>query len=85
MILNISFDRIFFITECAFGFYGTDCKQNCPGYCRKNVTCNQFTGVCNEGCVTGWVGLYCNKSNFVFDTVLNTLSYEYIAKTTNNI
>lgn len=54
------------LIECAYGWYGAGCKQLCPGHCRNNVTCNQYTGVCDEGCADGWNGSFCNRSNFFF-------------------
>ena len=54
---------IAFLTECFYGSYGVDCKQNCPGKCKNNVTCDPLTGLCNGGCAAGWNGSYCNKSN----------------------
>lgn len=33
-------------TQCPFGKYGPDCRENCSGHCRYNMTCNPSSGFC---------------------------------------
>lgn len=35
-------------TQCPFGKYGPDCRENCSGHCRGNTTCDPFSGLCTE-------------------------------------
>lgn len=39
--------------ECPFGKYGPDCRENCSGHCRGNITCNPVSGLCMEDCDPG--------------------------------
>lgn len=39
-----------------------DCKQLCSIHCRENNVCNHQTGHCENGCVYGRHGQYCNKT-----------------------
>ena len=50
------------IKECTEGWYGLDCKHQCPGHCRDNAECNNVTGLCDLGCAAGWRGTLCDKS-----------------------
>jgi hypothetical protein len=55
-----SHDEIFFVSECATGYYGQDCSYKC-GMCSKNETCNAETGTCYNGCMTGYTEPYCKS------------------------
>lgn len=44
--------------DCTRGTYGADCKQTCSSKCRNNK-CDQYTGVCYQGCSEGYLPPYC--------------------------
>lgn len=44
---------------CPIGFYGQDCSEKCNDTC---AGCNHVSGVCDSGCVSGWMGHSCNQS-----------------------
>lgn len=44
---------------CPIGFYGQDCSEKCNDTC---AGCNHASGVCDSGCVSGWMGHFCNQS-----------------------
>lgn len=60
-------------TQCPFGKYGSDCRENCSGHCRGNMTCDPFSGFCREDCesverkhcaslcMPGWYGKDCSR------------------------
>lgn len=48
-------------TECPSGTYGGGCAQNCTGHCINDVTCNRYTGRCDQGCKPGYIGKLCEK------------------------
>lgn len=50
------------LAECEDGTFGKDCTQTCSGYCKDNRTCNSANGYCLRGCVSGYIGNFCNKS-----------------------
>lgn len=62
--LNIIFLCIWklLLAECEDGTFGKDCTQTCSGYCKDNETCNSANGHCLRGCVSGYIGNFCNKS-----------------------
>ncbi|PVD24387.1 hypothetical protein C0Q70_14869 [Pomacea canaliculata] len=50
------------VMTCSPGSYGPGCTQSC-GECKDgNTTCNITTGVCENGCHTGYVAPYCNQT-----------------------
>lgn len=46
---------------CLNGIFGEGCKFKC-GYCYGNSVCDYVNGSCVSGCVLGWIGIVCNKS-----------------------
>ncbi|XP_056017452.1 multiple epidermal growth factor-like domains protein 10 [Ostrea edulis] len=46
--------------SCPAGYYGLQCKSQCTGHCRDNLSCNHTTGQCDYGCGNGWTGTHCN-------------------------
>lgn len=61
-ILQMS--NYFFVSECNFGTFGTDCINNCSTHCFENSTCNRKTGKCDMGCSPGYNDEKCSKSKF---------------------
>lgn len=49
------------LAECEDGTFGKDCTQTCSGNCKDNETCNSANGHCLRGCVSGYIGNFCNK------------------------
>lgn len=49
----------FISPACTNGLFGQDCSENCNGTC---AGCNHVSGVCDSGCVSGWMGHSCNQS-----------------------
>ncbi|XP_029345769.1 angiopoietin-1 receptor-like [Acyrthosiphon pisum] len=47
--------------DCTMGTYGADCKQTCSKHCLNNM-CDQYTGVCLNGCSVGYILPYCRKN-----------------------
>ncbi|KAL5021680.1 hypothetical protein ScPMuIL_000835 [Solemya velum] len=43
---------------CAVGYWGDECRKECPGNC-KNLVCGQQNGHCTEGCAVGHWGDKC--------------------------
>lgn len=46
---------------CLNGIFGEGCNFIC-GYCYGNSVCDKVNGSCVSGCVLGWIGIVCNKS-----------------------
>ncbi|VVC28415.1 Hypothetical protein CINCED_3A016464 [Cinara cedri] len=44
--------------DCESGTYGANCANNCSSNCRNNV-CDRYTGMCSQGCSSGYVLPYC--------------------------
>lgn len=57
--LILIFYRFTLLTACPHGYFGRDCLHKCSTYCSGNGSCNPFTGVCDNGCKDGWMGLKC--------------------------
>lgn len=51
-------------TECPPGSFGLNCFTTCRGYCRD--TCNHISGICDNGCLDGWFGQYCDQSKKIY-------------------
>lgn len=47
---------------CIIGMYGINCENNCSLYCAYG-DCDKTTGTCLDGCKSGFIGRFCNKSN----------------------
>lgn len=54
------------IAECKFGYYGKDCMGGCSVNCYYTNACDRFTGRCNGGCKTGWMGSKCDQRTNCF-------------------
>lgn len=56
------FDLRIYNSDCLPGEYGADCKQTCSPNCHNN-TCDQYTGVCSQGCSSpGYLPPFCSES-----------------------
>lgn len=70
-----------YLIGCGHGYYSQDCKYQCPGPCKDNVTCNHVTGLCEEGCAAGWKGLNCDSGKvddmMTWFSLLNNLFFQY--------
>lgn len=54
-------DRYFiFLSACRQGFFGENCAEPCIDTCDG---CNTVNGLCEYGCVSGWMGYFCNEQN----------------------
>lgn len=49
--------------ECDGHTYGYNCQEHC-GICRNGEECDTVTGVCPNGCDTGYMGDNCKESKF---------------------
>lgn len=59
MFILFFFDVLnFCYVECLFGLFGINCFGKCKGFCRD--LCNYISGICDNGCLDGWLGLYCD-------------------------
>lgn len=55
-------------TVCAFGFFGSNCHNNCSSNCQEVNSCNPVTGMCDKGCKEGWSGAMCDTGKCIIDT-----------------
>ncbi|XP_052692392.1 multiple epidermal growth factor-like domains protein 10 [Crassostrea angulata] len=46
---------------CIVGMYGINCENNCSLYCAYG-DCDRTTGTCLDGCKSGYIGRFCNKT-----------------------
>ncbi|CAI6354595.1 unnamed protein product [Macrosiphum euphorbiae] len=46
--------------DCTMGTYGANCSQTCSEHCLNNL-CDQYTGVCLDGCSVGYILPYCRE------------------------
>uniref|UniRef100_K1R1V0 Tyrosine-protein kinase receptor Tie-1 n=1 Tax=Magallana gigas TaxID=29159 RepID=K1R1V0_MAGGI len=46
---------------CIIGMYGINCENNCSLYCAYG-DCDRTTGTCLDGCKSGYIGRFCNKT-----------------------
>lgn len=51
-------------TECPPGSFGLNCSTICTGYCRD--PCNHISGICDSGCLDGWLGQHCKQCKQVY-------------------
>lgn len=76
-------------TGCVVGMFGKGCSNKCSGNCLDNNPCNSTTGYCGDGCNSGYVEPFCNKSMHVFNFLLFiwliTLSLKSIFQIYNQI
>lgn len=50
--------------ECYFGYYGTNCRNQCSINCDMIGSCDRVTGNCDKGCKAGWSGIHCDQGKF---------------------
>lgn len=55
--------QIYFYIECDDKSFGEECRKAC-GYCYDNASCDHVTGECPGDCKDGWLGKFCNKSEY---------------------
>lgn len=60
-ILLIITGYYFFFADCEPGEYGASCEETC-GECTNDSSCDIFTGVCVQGCKSGYYPPYCKES-----------------------
>jgi len=53
-----------FFKDCGMEQYGADCEQTCSSNCRNNK-CDQYTGICNQGCSEGYLPPLCLQSKII--------------------
>eukprot|EP00102_Acyrthosiphon_pisum_P025257 XP_016662467.1 PREDICTED: uncharacterized protein LOC100570133 [Acyrthosiphon pisum] len=65
--------------DCIMGTYGADCSQTCSEYCLNNM-CDQYTGVCLNGCSVGYILPYCREKYpyFINPPTLRFANYDAI-------
>lgn len=56
---------IFLTTGCENEKFGTNCSNHCSGNCLFQNTCNSTNGHCDNGCESGYLEEFCNKSMLV--------------------
>lgn len=52
------FYTLFLLLACQYGFFGQDCTKTCNDRCDG---CNNINGLCESGCLKGWMGNDCRK------------------------
>lgn len=50
--------------ECPPGSFGTNCSGKCKGFCRD--PCNHISGICDNGCLDGWLGPHCDQCKQIY-------------------
>lgn len=40
------------------------CKDQCSSNCLNALDCDHVTGACNSGCLAGWTGPRCDRSEY---------------------
>lgn len=55
-------------TGCKNGKFGTDCSNHCSGNCLFKNTCNSTNGHCDNGCDSGYLEEFCNKSMLILNS-----------------
>lgn len=53
---------IIILIDCKPGNYGANCEQKCSSKCNE-YKCDQYTGICLQGCSPGYVAPNCAESN----------------------
>ncbi|WAR23649.1 hypothetical protein MAR_037318 [Mya arenaria] len=46
--------------QCQHGLFGNSCTEKCNTYC-KDSGCNEVSGACAIGCISGYYGPDCSK------------------------
>lgn len=49
------------------GYFGQDCAKKCIETCDG---CNNINGLCNNGCMPGWSGYFCNQRLGIFHLIV---------------
>lgn len=60
---------------CQNGYFGQDCAKKCIETCDE---CNNINGLCNNGCLPGWSGHFCNQRLGIFHLIVFSLHLQYI-------
>lgn len=55
--------KTFFFKDCDKGMYGHECNETC-GHCDDVDRCSPINGTCLNGCDAGYLGDFCNASEF---------------------
>lgn len=58
-IAYLSFVKTSISIECMAGFYGDVCSNSC-GHCLNNTACHHVTGICDQGCESGYRAPNCS-------------------------
>ena len=53
----------YMVVACPDGFFGQQCVNKCNSTC---YGCNIISGLCDNGCLSGWKGNYCHESIAIF-------------------
>lgn len=65
--MNQNYEIIFI--ACDDGTFGTNCSNVC-GHCNKGQACDKETGVCPNGCDSGYIGVHCKESKVSVFSIL---------------
>ncbi|KAH9503047.1 hypothetical protein Btru_075814 [Bulinus truncatus] len=60
----LSGDHLQCTKSCNVGYYGTNCTSPCPKNCKAGE-CDVQSGHCNEGCIAGYDGGFCENDESV--------------------
>lgn len=63
------------LLDCPPGRYGANCNEICSFHCQN--TCDQYTGVCLNGCSPGYKMPYCRESKNYYNVLCRSI-YKYI-------
>lgn len=58
-IAYLSFVKTSISIECMAGFYGDACSNSCR-HCLNNTACHHVTGICDQGCESGYRAPNCS-------------------------
>lgn len=54
---------LFYLTPaCPYGYFGQNCARKCIDTC---AGCNHRDGLCDYGCLPGWVGYFCLEGTYI--------------------
>ena len=51
--------EVFISLECDVGRFGVECNETCYENCYNGI-CHIVTGICTDGCISGFTGPNCN-------------------------